>query len=129
MSKDNPRPGGIFQSFRRFCDSALALAQNRLELFGLEVEEQKARLLRVLLLGAAAIFLANTAVLVITATIIVLVGENARVPVLVSLCVFYALLATVAFVLLRKELRSAPPAFHETLSEFKKDRQWLNLPK
>jgi len=129
MSKDDPRPGGIFQSFRKLCDSALALVQNRVELFGVEVEEQKARLLRVLLLGAVAIFLANTAVLVVTATIVVLAGESSRVPVLIGLCVFYVAAASVAFVLLRKELRSTPPAFNETLSEFKKDRDWLKLPK
>jgi uncharacterized membrane protein YqjE len=121
-------PHGILASVRRLCDTGLGLLQNRVELFALEVEEQKARLVRVLLLAALTVFLGNTAVLVITATIVVVVGPKARVPVLIGLSLFYVLAALLALLALRKEMAAAPPPFDDTVSELKKDREWLSSP-
>jgi uncharacterized membrane protein YqjE len=126
MPDNDPPSARILQSFRRFCDTGLALLHNRVELFAVEVHEQKARLVKVLLLAASAIFLGNTALLVLTAAIVVLVGDDARVPVAVCLCVLYAVAAGAAFLALRKEMRSGPPPFSGTLGELRKDREWLN---
>ena len=125
MTSPAPRPG-IFESLRRICDNSLALLQNRAELFAVEVQEQKDHVGKILLLGAVAMFLANAALLVVTGTIVVLVGENARVAVLIILSVVYILATVIAFLLLRHEVRSAPPPFNDTLSELRKDREWLN---
>jgi len=81
---------------------------------------------RLLLLAGVAIFLANTAILVVTATIVLLAAESARQAVLIGLSVIYLVAAIMAFLALRKELRSAPPPFHGTISELKKDCDWLN---
>lgn len=126
MPQTEPPPGGIFESLRKLLDTGLALCQNRLELFGVEVQEQKTRFLRLFILAAAALLLGNTAVLVITATLVVLAGEQARVFVLVGLSLLYLAAAVVAFLLLRREFKSAPPPFSGTISEFKKDREWLD---
>ncbi len=125
MAEPEPPAPGILGSLRRLCASVLALLQNRIELFGVEIQEQKARLVRVLLLAAVTVFLGNTAILVLTATIVVLVGDEARTPVLVGLSAFYVLAAGIAGFLLRRELRSAPPPFEDTVSELKKDCEWL----
>ena len=106
----------------------MAVVQNRIELFSVEIEEQKVRVVRLLVLAGAAIFLGNTFLLTVSATIVVMVGETARVPVLIGLSVIYLASALWAFLALRKELRSAPPPFHETVSELRKDSQWLNPP-
>jgi uncharacterized membrane protein YqjE len=126
MPQEDLPSDGVFESLRRLCATGLAVFQNRLELFGVEVEEQKTRLLRVLFLGAAAVLLANIALLAVTLAIIVLAGEGARVAVLVGLSLFYASAAGGVFLLLRKELRSAPPPFNGTVLELKKDREWLD---
>jgi uncharacterized membrane protein YqjE len=126
MPPTEPPAPGLFESLRRLCDRGLALLHNRVELFGVELEEQKARLVRLLVLGGLAVLLSCLALGVITATIVVLVGENARGPVLIGFCVLYVLAAAAAFMALRKESRSAPPAFRDTISELKKDRDWLN---
>lgn len=126
MPSGEPPPGGVFAALRALLSTGLALLQNRVELFGIEVEEQKARLIRLLVLAGASIFLANTAILVVTGTIVLLVGEGARVAVLIGLCAFYIAVTLIAFLALRKELRSAPPPFKETLSELKKDCDRLN---
>ncbi len=126
MPSDEPPRPGIFASFRRLGDAGLALVQNRVELFAVELEEQKVRLIRLLVLVAAAVFFANTAILVVTATIVFVVSERARVPVMIGLSVFYLLAAAAAFLVLRKELKEAPPPFEGTVNEIKKDRQWLS---
>ena len=126
MSPNDLPTGGVFESLRKLGDTGLALFQNRLELFGVDVAEQKARLVRLLLLAGAAIFLTNTAVLVVTATVVILAGEKSRVPVLITLCFLYVGAAVAAFLFLRKEIKSAPPPFDSTISELKKDRDWLN---
>ncbi len=128
MASDEPPRPGIFTSLRRICDLGLGLVQNRIELFAVELEEQKVRLVRVLVLVAAAVFLANTAILVITATIVIAAGEAARVPVLIGLCVFYVLAAVISGLMLRKEIRASPAPFEGSVSEIKKDRQWLKPP-
>jgi len=129
MPHDDLPTDGILESLRRVCDTVLAVLQNRLELFGVEVEEQKARLLRVLFLGSVAVLLANAALFVVTATIILLVEEGARVVVMVGLSLLYTGAAGGIFWLLRKELRSAPLPFTDTVSELKKDREWLDSQK
>jgi uncharacterized membrane protein YqjE len=126
MPADEPPRPGILASLRRLCDSGLALLQNRVELFAVELEEQKIRLVRVLALLAAVVVLANTAILVVTATIVVVVDEHARGPVLIGLSLFYIVAALIALWALRKETKGAPPPFEGSVAEIKKDRQWLN---
>lgn len=128
MGETPPPPAGILESLRRLGRTGVAALQNRLELFSVELEEQKVRVVRLLVLAGAAIFLGNTALLTISATIVVVVGESARVPVLIGLSLLYLAAAIWAVLALRKELRSAPPPFRETISELKKDTEWLIPP-
>jgi uncharacterized membrane protein YqjE len=126
MAEDQPPGSGLLESLRRLCSNGLALVQNRIELFAVELQEQKVRLVKTLLLTALTVFLGNTAVLVLTATVVVLVGEEAFKFVLIGLSLFYSLAALAAGLLLRRELRSAPPPFADSMSELKKDCECLN---
>jgi uncharacterized membrane protein YqjE len=126
MGEHASSPAGILESLRKLGRTGLTLLHNRLALFSVELEEQKARLVKVLVLAGAAVFLGNTALLAVSATIVVAAGEQARVPVLIGLSVVYLLAALWAFLALRKELRSAPPPFQDTVAELKKDSEWLN---
>jgi len=125
MGETSP-PAGILESLRRLGRSGLAVLENRIELFSVELEEQKVRVVRVLILAGAAIFLGNTALLAVSAAIVIMAGEAARLPVLIGLSVLYFLAALGAFLALRKELRSAPPPFRDTVAEIKKDVDWLD---
>jgi len=126
MTSNDLPPGGVIESCRRIADNGLALLQTRLELFANELQEQKARALKMLMLGGAAVCLANLAVVMVAATIVVLAGERARVLVLVALCLLFVFGALVAFLALRRDLRDSPPPFRDTLAEIRKDRDWLN---
>jgi uncharacterized membrane protein YqjE len=125
MAEHEPPAPGVLESIRRLCATGVALLQNRVELLGVELDEQKVRFLRVLFLAAITVFLGNTALLVLTATIIVLAGDSARNPVMIGFSILYVVGAVLAGLWLRKEIRSSPPAFGETLSELKKDLDWL----
>jgi uncharacterized membrane protein YqjE len=126
MGDEPPPTAGILESLRKLGRTGVAVLENRLELLSVEVEEQKVRLVKVLVLAGTAVFLGNTAVLAISATIVLLAAERARVAVLIGLSVVYVLTALWAFLALRKELRSAPRPFQDTVSELKKDGEWLN---
>jgi uncharacterized membrane protein YqjE len=126
MPPPEPPPPGVFESLRRLGDAGLALLQNRLRLFGVELQEQKTRLVRICVLVSVTLFLGTMALVVVTVTIVVMAGEKARGPVLIGLSLLYVLAATLAFLALRKDLRSAPPPFSDSLSELQKDRDWLN---
>ena len=125
---EKSQPHGIFQSLRSLGRSGVEVLQNRLELAAVELEEQKLRLVRMLIFAAVAVFLANTAVLALSATIVLLAGEQARVAVLIGLTVLYITAAAGAFFALRKELRSASPAFQDSIAELKKDLECLSTP-
>lgn len=126
MGEHRPPPSGIFESFRKAGRTGIALLQNRLELLSVEIEEQKVRLVRLLILAGAAIFCGNTALLTISAAIVVLAGVRARLAVLIGLSVVYLLVAVWAFLALRRELRSAPRPFQDSVSELEKDSDWLD---
>ena len=128
MGEPAPPKTGVIASVRKLGRTAVAVMQNRLELFSVELEEQKLHVVKVLILAGAAIFLGNTALLAVSATIVVIAGERARVAVLVALSLVYIGAAVWACLALRKAVRSAPPPFQETISEFKKDSDWLNPP-
>ncbi len=99
------------------------IARSRLELFSLELQEEKIRLIRLLVMTAAALFCGGMAFVLLNVTLVYLFWETARLTVLVSLTVFYALLlAGLAFGLMRSIARHPLP-FAETLREFRKDRE------
>ena len=126
MAPDEPPRQGVVESLRKLCDTGLGLLHNRIELFAVEVQEEKERLVKLLMQAAAVVFLGNMAAFVITLTIVYLVGETARVAVLIGLGVLYLVLTVVAFLMLRRDLKSSSPPFDATVSELKKDREWLN---
>jgi uncharacterized membrane protein YqjE len=111
----------LFGSLKRLGDTALATAHNRVELFAVELQEEKCRLIQAILLAAAAIALGVTTLTLVTITVVVLFWENGRLP---ALCVLSGLLLVATFIVVRalnKRLTNAP-GFPGTLGELEKDR-------
>ena len=116
---------GLFSSVKRLLNTALAGVENRVELFLVELREERVRIFEVLLLGCAAAVLGFMALLVVTVTLVVIFWDSARVPVLVVLSVGYCL-ATIGLVWrLTIRLRKWS-SFSTTLDEIKKDRACLD---
>ena|SRR6266487_5372503 len=125
MAEPDPNPAGLFASLRRLLDNSLALVQNRLELFALELKEEKCRFIEILVWTSAAVLLGVMAVTMVTFTVVFLFWESARVYVLVGFCLFYVISAIAAFAGLRRRLKNQPLPFAESLNEIKKDRECL----
>ena len=125
MSEPEQNPAGLFKSLRWLLDTTLAAVQNRLELFVVELKEEKCRVIEILIWASAAIVLSLMAVTTATFTIVFLVGVEVRVFVLAGFCLFYILAAVGAFYGLKKRLKEHPLPFADTLSQIKKDRECL----
>jgi uncharacterized membrane protein YqjE len=108
---------------RKTLSTGVGLLENRGELFMVELQEEKARMLNLIICGVGALFLAMMTVLLITGTVIFLVPEEYRVYAVMGFAVLY-LAGTVWAVLRVKAMLKLVP-FGETLSQFKKDRDLL----
>ena len=126
MSEGEQPQAGVVESLRRLCDSFLAQLQTRVELFAVELQEEKARLVRVVVIAAGVFFLAALAVVMVTITIVWLAGPDARTPLLIGFSVLYVAAAIWGIFALRKLVLHTPPPFQDTISELKKDRDWLS---
>jgi len=115
---------GLFSSIKRLLNTALAGVENRIELFLVELREERFRVFHVLLLGCAAAVLGFMALLMVTVTLVVIFWDSARVPVLVVLSACYSL-AAIGIVWRLKVLLRNWSSFSATLDEFKKDRACL----
>jgi uncharacterized membrane protein YqjE len=113
---------------RRMIGSVFAILQTRLELIGIELAEEKERLLAVLFVGLAAMLFATMALITLTALIAVLFWESYRWQSLLALAVFYLIAALVCAAKARAGVRDAPPVFDTTLAEFEKDRDLFKKP-
>ena len=117
----NEPNNGLFASAKRLADLTVATAHNRVELFAVELQEEKCRLIQALLLAAGAIALGATALTLVTITVVLLFWENGRVP---ALCVLSGLFVVASFLVFRalKKLVPSGPGFGSTLAELEKDR-------
>ena len=125
MSEDEQPPAGLFASFRRLTDTLVGTVHNRIELLGLELQEEKYWLIATLLWAGASIFLGILAIVSVSITIVWLCPEAARPYALVGLSVLFLVLAAGAITGLRKVLKEKPEPLSGTLTELKKDIQWI----
>jgi uncharacterized membrane protein YqjE len=109
---------------RRTGATCLGALQNRAELFAVEFEEENDRLLKLVLFGLGAMFLAVLTVLLVTGMVIFLVPEAYRVWAALGFAVLY-FLGTVGALLAIKSLLKQTP-FAESLNQIKKDAELLD---
>lgn len=115
---------GLFGSVRRFVETVVAIVHNRVELAAIELQEEKSRAISLLIWSALLIFFGFMTVVALTLAVIFLFWEQ-KLIVAGSFAAFYLLAALVAFVAMKKKLQNPPVPFAETISQLKKDRDWL----
>jgi uncharacterized membrane protein YqjE len=125
MAHPPDKKPGILSSLRNLARTGVAILENRIALFTIEMEEEKLRLLGMFLWMAVAVLASTLAVLLVTLTVVLLFPEAARVYVLAAFSLFYLTAAAAAFINLRNRLKDGPPPFQETLAQLRKDRSWL----
>lgn len=126
MGESQPDSGGLLATGRRILRLLGSLAHSRLDLFLLELKEERIRVVDALLLVVMGVVCAVMALVLFTFTLVVIFWEQ-RVLVLVVLTLLYGVAASAAFLVLRERLRQWN-SFSATLEQFKKDRACLEKP-
>lgn len=128
MSDASDSKPGVWASLKRMLDTMLAAAQNRLELFVVELQEEKCRLVETLLCVAAFVAFAMMALMMVTLTVVIVFWDSWRLTALGVITAFNVLGAALAWRGMRARLNSRS-AFEDTLNEIRKDRACLDLDK
>ena len=124
MSEASETKPGVWTSLKRILDTLLATAQNRVELFAVELQEEKCRLVEAMLCAAAVAAFGMMTLSLVTCTVVVFFWENGRLPALAGLSVLYLVGTALAWRALQSRLK-ARSAFVGTVEKFKKDRACL----
>ena len=118
-------PSGLLGSFRGLADGVVGSLRDRLELFALEVQEEKHRLIQIAVWISAIVVLALLTLVFVSGALLVVFWETARVPVAVGLAAFYALGFAAAVLGFKRYLRRQPRPFAATLAELEDDHTCL----
>lgn len=104
----------------KLLDSVLAAAQNRLELFCVEAQEEKIRLFEILMLASVVMVLGTLAVGIGTFAIVALLWKAGATTAIGGVVAAYGVGAAIAWRALRARLKI--PSFAATAEELRKDR-------
>lgn len=121
---DTPPPvsAGFIGSLRALGDGLIASLQGRIELFSVEVQEEKFRLIQIFIWISAAVFTGVMAITFARLTLVYLFWESARLAVLGGLTLLYTGALVAIIVAFRRYLARQPRPFAATLQEIGEDR-------
>jgi len=129
VDKSTPEDAGhtesLLESLRSLAKTFVALVQTRIEIFASEVDEERTRVARILVLAVVALFFLGLAVVLGVLLVAVLFWENNRLLALGVLAGLFALAGIVALLMLRSEIRRRPKFLAATLAELRKDEKEL----
>jgi len=114
--QDGPSP------ISQLSQAVMSIVQARLELIGIELAEEKDRLLATVLLSVVAAMLGMLVLIGFTALIVILFWDSYRWQPLAILCAVYLVICGACVMRVRQGIRAAPPAFELTRAEFEQDR-------
>src|SRR5215831_14687328 len=114
MTESNHKPPGWSTLLRTLASTVLGTLENRGELLSVEWQEERLRMAELLVRGVAFLFMAMMVVMLLTATIIFLFPEGARLYAAAGFILLYLLGAVVAGFGLRSVILEQP--FVETLT-------------
>lgn len=125
MIPPNPSGAGLYGSLRALGATLLALVCARAELIAVELQEERARAGKKLVLAAlAALFLAM-GMLLAAFLLVVLFWDTHRTLAAGGVSLLYLGIGGWALVRLRQMNRNSPPPFAATMSEFANDLRFL----
>lgn len=118
---------GLGESLRGALESALRIIEARLELLGIELQEEKHRLLGLVALAAGVLVFAALALVVMTVGLIALAWDNPSVRHVVIWAIFgvYVVLGLLCWRGFASRVKQQPRLFEGTIEELRKDRTWL----
>ena len=128
LPEDEPRGllGGITAPLRRLSESALGFLASKLDLFNIEWQEEKRRIVELLILAAVALLFGVLALGLLSFTLVALFWETPwRFHALFGISGLYLLLAAILVVRLQRKASLSNKVFEATVEELKKDTEWV----
>ena len=127
MPASSPPPvsAGFLESLRTFGGSLIATVRDRVELFSIELREEKCRLLLMLIWAGLGVFSAVMTATCLTATLIYLFWETARLTVLITFGLLYGGVTVAIFFRIRRLWIRQPRPLEATLQELAADQECL----
>jgi uncharacterized membrane protein YqjE len=119
------RAGGLLGSIRNLAATLVALLQTRLQLLGNELQEEKLRFGRLLVMAAAAILFLVLGILLLTLLFIVLFWDTHRLLVIALFAGAYLAAGLVLLSAVRKAAAERSRLFEASLGELAKDYEQL----
>ena len=118
--------GGLLHSLTQVVATLVAMAQTRLELLTTELQEEIHRAAAVLLWAFVALFAAGIGLFLLALAAIFAYWDTHRVLVSALVTLAFFVIAAIAALCLRKQLRSRSRLLDATLSELARDKQRLD---
>jgi uncharacterized membrane protein YqjE len=125
MSDTPPITGGWFESLRRIGGSLSALLRSRFELFTVELQEEKLRLLNLLVWLGLALALATAGIFVAIIALAFWLWEVAGYAGLIGLAAVALAAALGILWTIRRKIQTGPAPFAQTVAELRKDGECL----
>ncbi len=116
---------GMLQSLRKLATTLVELLQNRLELLATDLEEERVRLLQVLIWAAGALFFFVLGVLMVTMIVVLLVWDSHRLAGIVVLAAVFLAIAAGLAIGVYKRIHRRSRLFSASLDELAKDKERL----
>jgi uncharacterized membrane protein YqjE len=122
MNTTTSAPAGYLTSLRSLGDGFLASAQDRVELFTVELQEEKLRLIQTFIWISAVVFTGMMAITFASLTLVYLFWDSARLAMLGGLTILYTGALVVTIIAFRGFVARQPTPFAATLQEIEVDR-------
>jgi len=125
MTGEARRESGLLESAKGLARTLLAAAKTRLEFLANELEEQRALLLRQVLLGVIASFCLGLAIVFAALFIVLQFPAESRPAAMGWFALLFLALAAALYWLVRRTAIERPRMFSSTIDELEKDRRSL----
>ena len=125
MAGEESSDPGIAASARRLAHSLLGLARTRIELFAVELQEEKLRALGLLAWLTVAVALGVAGILLALGTLAFFLWQRAGYAGVIGLTAAVFGAAVAVFLGLRRRILRGPEPFAATIAEFRKDASGL----
>jgi uncharacterized membrane protein YqjE len=125
MTEEAGHTEGLLESLRKLARTFVALLQTRIEIFASELDEERARLARTVVLAVVGAFCLGLATVLLVLLIVVIFWDTNRLLAIGVIAGLFALGALAALVALRSTLRQRPKFLAATLAELRKDGKEL----
>ncbi len=119
-------PGGVLHSLRSIGPALIGLLRTRLELFGIELSEEKERAAQLALLAAFVLLFAGLALLMLNVLVLAHFWHTHRYQAILGLILLYGGGVVLCLWRLQASLAARPPMFEATMAELKADIEALN---